>query len=187
MNNVSLCYWDLSKKDEETVLGYFLIHLLHKNGLWEEANKDVHIYIAGLLLKQIHPSHLIEANRYLVKYESDLMEWLEHAHDRGEQYRCLKFNADHLLVDSGIFLNEGDQKIPKSICRGKTYYRLTASCAQHIYRKQTGLTQIYEHLSSYFEEYQTRLKKLRKAYFQFVKKLTYEEKETLFSQVQQIL
>lgn len=187
MNDTSLHYWDFSHQEEESVFSFFLVRLLHKNGLWEEEHKEVNVYVAGLLLKRIQPSHLLESEKYLLEYESDMIHRLDHSQDRAEQYHCLKFNADYLLVDSGIFLNEGDKKLPRQVDRGKTYYRWTANCAQHIYRKQTGLTQIFDHLSNYFEEYQTRLKRLRKSYFQFVNKLSVDEKESLFSEVQQMI
>ncbi len=187
MENVSLAYWNFDKEEKETAFGYFLIRLLQKNGLWEEENKEVHIYIAGLLLKLIHPTHLFESQKYLVQYETDMTQWLEQSNDRAEQYHCLKFNADHLLIDSGIFLKNEGTKLPEATYRGKAYYRLTSSYAQHIYRKSNTLTHIFDHLSNYFEDYQARLKAIRRSYFQFVNRLTEEEKKDLYTELNQLI
>lgn len=180
----SLIYLSLSKREKETVFGYFLLKLLKGKNLWEEENQEVTVYIAGLLLNLIHPSNLMEAQKYLIVYESDLSQFLDQSKDLSEQYHCLKFNADHLLVNHGIFNpSGGEEQHQVCIDRGKTYYRMTANCAQHIYRKETSIVKVFEHLSDQFEDYRFRLERLRKTYLNFTQKLTQNEKKELLSYV----
>lgn len=183
----SLLYLDLSQGEKETVFGYFLLRLLNGKDLWKTNNKEVFVYIAGLLLNLIHPTHQRESQKYLVAYEADLAKYLDEAKDAAERYYCLKFNADHLLVSGGLFHARQDEIYFANQDRGKIYYRMAASCAHQIYRKQTILMDIMEHLSDYFGDYQNHLLKLRRSYLQFVNKLTEIEKKELLSQVHRLV
>lgn len=181
--NTSLLYLNLSEKEKESVFGYFLLKLLKGKNLWEEKHQEVVVYISGLLLNLVAPSSQSAAQKYLVVYESDLSQLLDEAKDLSERYHCLKFNADHLLVNNGIFNPDKRIELQDRIDRGKTYYRMTANCAHHLYRKETPIVQVFDHLSRQFEEYRYRLERLRKTYLHFAQKLTQKEKNELLSTV----
>lgn len=185
-NSTSLLYLNLSDKERESVFGYFLLRLLKGNELWETQNKEVFVYLAGLLLNLLYPKNQDASQKYLILYEADLSKYLDEAKDLAEQYYCLKFNADHLLVTSGLFQNQRDPHYQNNADRGKVYYRWAANCAHKIYRKGTPLMGVMEHLSDYFEDYQQRLTRLRRSYFNFVNKLSVQEKEELLSQVHRL-
>jgi len=182
--NTSLLYQSLAKGEKETVFGYFLLRLLKGEEFFESDHKEVFVYLAGLLLKLLLPIHQSESQKYLILYETDLAKFLdERGKDLAERYYCLKFNADHLLVTCGLFHSHRDREHLSDVDRGKTYYRWAADAAHKIYRKETTLTQVFGHLSEYFEDYEERLRKLRRTYLQLVQKLTEKEKEDLLTQV----
>lgn len=165
------------------MLGYFLLRLLKGEDLWKNEHKEVYVYLAYLLLSLINPEHQQQAQKYLIRYHVDLEKVLEEAENTAQRYYTLKFNADDLLITCGIFKPHPHAEYGSNMERGKIYYKLTANCALHLWRKMTPVIEVFEQLAACFEEYQRRLQRLRRAYFSFVQKLSAEEKNYLMAKL----
>ncbi len=175
-------YFDITKQERDSAIRYLLGAIIKCRG--EEGmpsnmytfDEDVNVYLAHLLFAISLPEYHEMANPYLSKESSDILKWVNDTEDHTIRYFIFKVNADHLLVHSTIFddlANRSRQKffkVSKNHYRelAKLYYDQAAVYHKRIYRKKTGVGDVLEKLSHYFEVYQDLLKHVRLEYFNFV-------------------
>ncbi|MBI3317251.1 MAG: hypothetical protein HYZ85_04535 [Candidatus Omnitrophica bacterium] len=175
-------YFDISKQERDSAIRYLLGAIIksRKDGNFPSNyytyDEDVNIYMAHLLFAVSLPEYREMAEPYLSVDTSDILRWVRATEDRTIRYFIFKVNADHLLIHSSIFddLNHRpSQKIFKRSQKhfaelAKLYYDQAAAYHKRIYRRRTGVGEVLEKLSHYFEAYQGLLKVVRREYFSFV-------------------
>ena len=174
-------YFDISKQERDSAIRYLLGSILKSR---KECNfpsnyytfdEDVNVYLAHLLFAVSLPEYHEMAEPYLSMETSDILKWVRATEDRTIRYFIFKVNADHILMHTAIFDDLG-HKSPKLFKRSQKHYRelaqlyydQTAIYHNRIYRKKTGVGEVLEKLSRYFDSYQGRLKFVRREYFSFV-------------------
>lgn len=144
-------------------------------------DEDVNVYLAHLLHSFINPEYVEQSKRFLSKYDSDVFRRLAHSTDARLKYQIYKTNADFLLVSIGIFDNPavagaGRARIQPSeeayIGRGKTYYHFAYTYSQQMHRKNAGVSEVLEKLSTGFEKYLRILSHMRGEYLDLMKRLS---------------
>ena len=175
-------YFDITKQERDSAIRYILGAILKSR---QEGNfpsnyytfdEDVNVYMAHLLFAFSLPEYHEMAEPYLSLETSDILKWVRATEDRTIRYFIFKVNADHLLVHTAVFedLPKKEQhkifrKSPKHYRElAKLYYDQAAAYHRRIYRKRTGVGEVLEKLSNYFEAYQDLLKLVRREYFGFL-------------------
>lgn len=143
-------------------------------------DEDVNVYLAHLLHSFINPEYVEQSKRFLSKYDTDVFRRLSHSTDARLKYQIYKTNADFLLVSIGIFDNPviagARTRLQPSeeayIGRGKTYYHFAYTYAQQMHRKNAGVSEVLEKLSTGFEKYLRILSHMRGEYLDLMKRLS---------------
>lgn len=175
-------YFDITKQERDSAIRYLLGAILKSRSEnnfpsnYYTFDEDVNVYLAHLLFAVSLPEYHEMAEPYLSLETSDVLKWVRATEDRTIRYFIFKVNADHLLVHSTIF-DDLSRKTHHKIFRrsakhyselAKLYYDQAAAYHKRIYRKRTGVGEVLEKLSRYFEAYQDLLKTVRREYFDFV-------------------
>ena len=146
-------------------------------------DEDVNVYLAHLLHSFINPDYVEQSKKYLSKYDADVFRRLSSSTDARLKYSIYKTNADFLLVSIGIFDNplaptatpQRNQPAPAEeayIGRGKTYYHFAYTYSQQMHRKNAGVSEVLEKLSTGFEKYLRILSHMRGEYLDLMKRLS---------------
>ena len=143
-------------------------------------DEDVNVYLAHLLHSFINPEYVEQSKRFLSKYDTDVFRRLSSSTDARLKYQIYKTNADFLLVSIGIFDNPviagARTRLQPSeeayIGRGKTYYHFAYTYAQQMHRKNAGVSEVLEKLSTGFEKYLRILSHMRGEYLDLMKRLS---------------
>ena len=182
MSDNNCIYFDITKQERDSAVRYLLGAILKSR---QESNfpsnyytfdEDVNIYLAHLLFAVSLPEYHEMAEPYLSMETSDILKWVRATEDRTIRYFIFKVNADHILIHSAIFQDLSQKPSHKIFKRSqkhflelaKLYYDQAAAYHRRIYRKKTGVGEVLEKLSHYFEAYQGLLKIVRREYFGFV-------------------
>ncbi len=178
----SCLYFDITKQERDSAIRYLLgaiIKCRSQEGMPSNMytfDEDVNVYLAHLLFAVSLPEYHEMASPYLSRESSDILKWVNGTEDHTIRYFIFKVNADHLLIHSAIFddlVSRSRQKFFK-VSRNhyrelaKLYYDQAAAYHKRIYRKKTGVGDVLEKLSHYYEVYQDLLKHVRREYFSFV-------------------
>ena len=141
-------------------------------------DEDVNVYLAHLLHSFINPEYVEQSRKFLSKYDTDVFRRLASTTDARLKYQIYKTNADFLLVSIGIFDNPAAASAmrPRTqpseeayIGRGKTYYHFAYTYAQQVHRKNAGVAEVLEKLSTGFEKYLRILSHMRGEYLDLMK------------------
>ena len=147
-------------------------------------DEDVNVYLAHLLHSFINPEYVEQSRRFLSKYDTDVFRRLSGSTDARLKYQIYKTNADFLLVSIGIFdspqLAGGTRaRVQPSeeayIGRGKTYYHFAYTYAQQMHRRNAGVSDVLEKLSTGFEKYLRILSHMRGEYLDLMKRFSQGE------------
>ena len=175
-------YFDISKQERESAIRYLLGSIIKSR---RDCNfpsnsytfdEDVNVYLAHLLFAVSLPEYHEMAEPYLSMDTSDIIKWVRATDDRTIRYFIFKVNADHILIHTAIF-DDLAQKSKNKFFKKSTkhyrelaqlYYDQAAIYHSRIYRKKTGVGEVLEKLSRYFDAYQGLLKYVRREYLGFV-------------------
>lgn len=144
-------------------------------------DEDVNVYLAHLLHSFINPEYVEQSKRFLSRYDSDVFRRLSNSTDARLKYQIYKTNADFLLVSIGVFDNPAiagamrTRQQPSEeayIGRGKTYYHFAYTYSQQMHRKNAGVSEVLEKLSTGFEKYLRILSHMRGEYLDLMKRLS---------------
>lgn len=147
-------------------------------------DEDVNVYLAHLLHSFINPEYVEQSRRFLSKYDTDVFRRLSSSTDARLKYQIYKTNADFLLVSIGIFdspqlAGSTRPRVQPSeeayIGRGKTYYHFAYTYAQQMHRKNAGVSDVLEKLSTGFEKYLRILSHMRGEYLDLMKRFSQGE------------
>ena len=136
-------------------------------------DEDVNVYLAHLLHSFISPEYVEQSRKFLSKYDTDVFRRLATSTDARLKYQIYKTNADFLLVSIGIFDNPVTTGAARArlqpseeayIGRGKTYYHFAYTYSQQMHRKNAGVSEVLEKLSTGFEKYLRILSHMRGEY-----------------------
>ena len=147
-------------------------------------DEDVNVYLAHLLHSFINPEYVDQSRRFLSRYDTDVFRRLSHSTDARLKYQIYKTNADFLLVSIGIFdspvLAGGTRpRVQPSeeayVGRGKTYYHFAYTYSQQMHRRNAGVGEVLEKLSTGFEKYLRILSHMRGEYLDLMKRFSQGE------------
>ena len=147
-------------------------------------DEDVNVYLAHLLHSFINPEYVEQSKKFLSKYDTDVFRRLSTSTDARLKYQIYKTNADFLLVSIGIFDNPAAGLAARSrvqpseeayIGRGKTYYHFAYTYSQQVHRKNAGVSEVLEKLSTGFEKYLRILSHMRGEYLDLMKRFSQGE------------
>lgn len=172
---------------ELTPSSYFLAHSLLASrlelGLSTDGppqEQDVNIYLVQLLGAYAKPKHFLEVTPYLADYDQDLFIRLQYSISNRFKYRVYRINADHLLMNVGIF--HPDDRMQgarwwqhsqvKDLGRGQTYYDYAASFGSRAFGAHSGVPEVLGKLSVGFEKYVVILRHLRGEYLNMMEHLS---------------
>lgn len=175
-------YFDISKQERDSAIRYLLGSIIQTRDRGSFPSnvygfdEDVNIYLAHLLFAVSLPEYHEMAEPYLSRETSDILRWVRSTEDRTIRYFIFKVNADHLLIHTAVFgdlssAHEGKfyKKSEKHYRElAKLYYEQAATYHRRIYRKKTGVGDVLDKISKYFDEYQEMLKDVRRDYLQFL-------------------
>ncbi|MDA9101123.1 hypothetical protein N9K06_00455 [Omnitrophica bacterium] len=175
-------YFDMSKQERDSAVRYLLGVIINSRrecnfpSNYYTFDEDVNVYLAHLLFAMSLPEYHEMAEPYLSMNSSDILKWVRATEDRTIRYFIFKVNADHILVHSAIFgdLEKNERRpIFKRSAKhykelAKLYYDQAAAYHKRIYRRKTGVGDVLQKLSQYFDPYQNLLKVVRRDYFDFV-------------------
>jgi hypothetical protein len=178
----SCLYFDISKQERDSAIRYLLGIIIKCRtesnfpSNYYTFDEDVNVYLAHLLFAVSLPEYHDMAEPYLSLDSSDILKWVRSTEDRILRYFIFKVNADHIMIHTAVFndLVESKQnkllkKSPKHFRElAKLYYDQAAAYHKRIYRNKTGVVEVLQKLSNYFEPYQNLLKLVRREYFDFV-------------------
>ncbi len=179
MQETQSFYFDIPKQERESSVSYLLNALLKSRtscqlaSNQERIDEDVNIYLAHLLFAASLPDYQNAIRRYLAKNVSEITDLVDRNEDRIIRYFIYKVNADHLMIQLGIFQNlETAQHLYGKTERqfgsmAQNYYRQAATYNRKIYRRETAVGSVLEKLSDGFNQYQTILRHVRKDFFHF--------------------
>ena len=181
--NDNCLFFDISKQERESAIRYLLGAILNcrKESKFPSNqyvfDEDVNVYLAHLLFAVSLPEYHDMAEPYLSMETSSVIQWVKGTEDRTIRYFIFKVNADHILLHTAVFddLTGGKNK-QKFFKRSADHYRelaqlyydQAASYHARIYRKKTGVGEVLEKISRYFDLYQGLLKMVRREYFNFM-------------------
>ncbi|OGW78579.1 MAG: hypothetical protein A2Z83_07370 [Omnitrophica bacterium GWA2_52_8] len=176
-------YFDISKQERDSAIRYLLgivIKMRDESDFpsnYYTFDEDVNVYLAHLLFATSLPEYHEMADPYLSLDSSDILRWVRSTEDRTLRYFIFKVNADHILMHTSVFSDldgkQGGRKIfrksPKHYRElAKLYYDQASAYHRRIYRGKTGVADVLQKLSNYFESYHGLLKAVRRNYFDFV-------------------
>ncbi len=175
-------YFDITKQERDSAIRYLLGSIIkcRRDGNFPSNyytyDEDVNVYLAHLLFAVSLPEYHEMAEPYLSMETSDILKWVRSTEDRTVRYFIFKVNADHILIHTAIFDDLAQKPSQKFFRRSPKHFRELAqlyydqASVYHskIYRKKTGLGDVLEKLSRYFEAYQSLLTMVRREYFGFV-------------------
>ncbi|MEO5987611.1 MAG: hypothetical protein ABIU54_09155 [Candidatus Eisenbacteria bacterium] len=147
-------------------------------------DEDVNVYLAHLLHSFINPEYVEQSRKFLSKYDTDVFRRLSTSTDARLKYQIYKTNADFLLVSIGIFDHPTTSGTSRSrlqpseeayIGRGKTYYHFAYTYSQQMHRKNQGVSEVLEKLSTGFEKYLRILSHMRGEYLDLMKRFSQGE------------
>jgi len=175
-------YFDMTKRERDSAIRYILGSIIRgrsEGGFPSNHytfDEDVNVYLAHLLFAVSLPQYHEMSEAYLSMDTNEVMRWVRATEDRTIRYFIFKVNADHILIHTAIFddlLKRPQRNIFKRSKKhyrelAKLYYDQAANYHRRIYRKRTGVGEVLEKLSHYFENYQKLLKYVRKEYFHFI-------------------
>ncbi len=147
-------------------------------------DEDVNVYLAHLLHSFINPEYVEQSKKFLSKYDTDVFRRLSTSTDARLKYQIYKTNADFLLVSIGIFDHPIISGTTRSrlqpseeayIGRGKTYYHFAYTYSQQMHRKNEGVSEVLEKLSTGFEKYLRILSHMRGEYLDLMKRFSQGE------------
>lgn len=174
-------YFDITAQERDSAIRYLLGSILNCRKDSEfPSNKlvfdeDVNVYMAHLLFAVSLPEYHDMAEPYLSLDTSDIVNWVKGTEDKTIRYFIFKVNADHILIHTAIFddIENKKQKLFKKSQKhyrelAQLYYDQAALYHARIYRKKTGVGEVLEKLSKYFDSYQGLLRQVRRDYFGFV-------------------
>lgn len=177
-------FFDISKQERESAIHYLLGAILNcRRELKFPSNQyvfdeDVNVYLAHLLFAVSLPEYHDMAEPYLSMETSDIIQWVKGTEDRTIRYFIFKVNADHILLHTAVFDDltataGGKGKLFKRSSQhyrelAQLYYDQAATYHSRIYRKKTGVGEVLEKISRYFDLYQELLKKVRSEYFSYM-------------------
>ena len=178
----SRLYFDLSKQERDSAIRYLLGSIIKSRkdstfpSNYYTFDEDVNVYLAHLLFAVSLPEYHEMSEPYLSMDTSDIIKWVRGTEDKTIRYFIFKVNADHILLHTAIF-EDLEKKSPNKIFKksarhyrelAQLYYDQAAIYHNRIYRKKTGLGDVLDKLSRYFDAYQGMLKTVRRDYFDFV-------------------
>jgi hypothetical protein len=179
--NENCLYFDVTKQERDSAIRYLLgaiIKCRRDNNFpsnYYTFDEDVNVYLAHLLFAISLPEYHDMADPYLSTDTSDILKWVRGTEDRTIRYFIFKVNADHILMHSAIFDDlapKGNKFFKKSSKHyrelAQLYYDQAALYHSRIYRKKTGVGEVLEKISKYFDAYQGLLKIVRREYFDFM-------------------
>ena len=147
----------------------------------EGFDEDVNVYLAGLLSRFFSASYHAQARRYLQPYDLDLRQQAEESGDPRYAYHLYKINADHLLLEIGIFHRvEGAlgpdhpllHRDPSEFeGRGSLYYLLASSRLRHLRRRGGATEGALRKLGERFGRYVEVLRHVRSNYFHLMERI----------------
>jgi hypothetical protein len=175
-------YFDISKQERDSAIRYLLSSIIKSR---KDTNfpsnsitfdEDVNVYLAHLLFAVSLPEYHEMAEPYLSLETSDILKWVKNTEDRTIRYFIFKVNADHIMIHTAIFddlLQRHKHHFFKRSAKhykelAQLYYDQAAIYHNRIYRKKTGVGEVLEKLSNYYDSYQGLLKHVRREYFNFV-------------------
>ena len=175
-------YFDITKQERDSAVRYLLgaiINCRREHDLPSNLftfDEDVNIYLAHLLFAFSLPEYHEMAEPYLSLDTSDVLNWIRATEDRTIRYFIFKVNADHLLIHTAIFDDLPKRERHRFFKRSskhyfelaRVYYEQAAAYHKRIYRRRTGVGEVLEKLSHYFDVYQELLRMVRREYFSFV-------------------
>lgn len=178
MQETQSFYFDIPKQERESSVSYLLNALLksrtscHLASNQDRFDEDVNIYLAHLLFAASLPDYQNAIRRYLTKNVSEITDLVERNEDRIIRYFIYKVNADHLMIQLGIFQNLESGHVYGKTDRqfasmAQNYYRQAATYNRKIYRRETAVGSVLGKLSDGFDQYQTILRNVRKDFFHF--------------------
>jgi len=147
-------------------------------------DEDVNVYLAHLLHSFINPEYVEQSRKFLSKYDTDVFRRLASSTDAHLKYQIYKTNADFLLVSIGIFDHPIVPGGPRTrlqpseeayIGRGKTYYHFAYTYSQQMHRKNAGVSEVLEKLSTGFDKYLRILSHMRGEYLDLMKRFSQGE------------
>ncbi len=178
----SCLYFDITSQERDSAIRYLLGAIItsrQKSNFPSNCyvyDEDVNIYLAHLLFAVSLPEYHEMAEPYLSLETSDVLRWVRATEDRTLRYFIFKVNADHFLIHTSVFEDLPVHSPHKIFKRSEKYYREVAklyydqAAAYHkrIYRKKTGVGEVLEKLSRYYDSYQQILVEMRREYFCFL-------------------
>lgn len=197
-NDNGKLYFDLTTQERDSAIRYILGTIInarkqaHFPSNYYTFDEDVNIYLAHLLFAISLPEYHEMAEPYLSMETSDVLKMVRETEDRTVRYFIFKVNADHMIIHTALF-NDLDQKHPYRFFHrpakhyrelGKLYYDQAAAYHKRIYRKQTGVGDVLEKVSRYFENYQNILKIARRDYFNFLNSFRDQAFSSFIRQIQ---
>lgn len=193
----SWLYFDVTTQERDSAIRYILGSIINaRNQVNFPSNyytfdEDVNIYLAHLLFAMSLPEYHEMAEPYLSMETSDVLQMVRQTEDRTIRYFIFKVNADHMMVHTAIFDDLARKNQFKFFSKpakhyqglAKLYYDQAAAYHRRIYRKQTGLGDVLDKLSRYFDLYQNVLKVVRRDYFNFINQFRDQAFEHFLSEV----
>lgn len=145
-------------------------------------DEDVNVYVVGLLERFLSRAYHEQSARYVHAYDQDLAREARRGGDARHTFRLYKANADHLLLDLGIFRRangigrEGDLLLDRPVAdfcgRGGTYYRVASSTLRRLRRQRSAQEAALAKLGDGFESYVSVLHRVRSSYFHLTERLS---------------
>ncbi len=174
-------YYDISKEEKESAISFLLHSLLqtkvnhHPDDERCHEDEDVNIYLAHLLFAVSTPRYQELATRYRCANSSDILTLLQESRDPYVKYFIYKVNADHLLVDQGIFRTEAVH-LPAILRKtevhhaktAQSYYEQAREFNRRIYKRETAVGEVLRKLAKDFLFYRDLLRLVRRDYFTFM-------------------
>jgi hypothetical protein len=149
----------------------------------EREEQDVNIYLTHLLSAYIDPEHYLRIAAYLEAYDSSLFERVQQSTSPRLKYRVYKANADHLLMQIGVFQNPTGRRpdallpvlLPDDelhVGRAKTYYDFASTYGGSVFGRTSAIADVLGKLSVGFEKYVRILSHMRSEYLNLVERLS---------------
>jgi hypothetical protein len=144
-------------------------------------DEDVNVYLAALLTSYIFGGAPSGPER-IFPYDLPLFEAAARETDPRGRFCLYRANADHLLLQVGIFDNPRSRRPGSAshmditreayIGRGKSYYRMAWASAAETFRRPTAIGDIMGKLSGGFERYVEILSVMRGEYLNMIPRLS---------------
>lgn len=175
-------YFDISKQERDSAIRYLLGSIIKCRkehnfpSNYYTFDEDVNVYLAHLLFAVSLPEYHEMSEPYLSLDTSDVLRWVRATEDRTIRYFIFKVNADNILIHTAVFddiLHKQDSKLMKRSQRhyrelAQLYYEQAAQYHTRIYRKQTGVGEVLQKMSRYYDSYHSLLKTVRRDYLGFM-------------------